>query len=66
MSNLMGFVVNKVALRQISSEYLGIPSKSSFHRLLHAHLLSEAGTVGQSVADLPSGLSLVPLHEIKK
>jgi hypothetical protein len=66
MSNFMGFVVNNVALGQIFSEYLAISSQSSFHRLLHAHLSSGAGTVGQLVADVPSGLSLVPLHEVKK
>jgi hypothetical protein len=44
------------------SEYFGFPLHFSFHRLLHTfhHLLSEAGTVGQIVADVPSGLSVTP------
>jgi hypothetical protein len=39
----------------------------SFHRLLHAHhnLSLEAGTIGQIVADEPSGFNLA-LHQIKK
>jgi hypothetical protein len=56
------FVVDKVALGQVFSEYFGIPWQFSFHRLLHSHhhLLSGAGTVGQLVADVPSRLSLTP------
>jgi hypothetical protein len=39
----------------------------SFHRLLHTHHLSSgAGTIGQLVADIPSGLSLTPPQETKK
>jgi hypothetical protein len=30
------------------------------------HLSSEAGTIGQLVADVPSGLSFTPPHETKK
>jgi hypothetical protein len=37
------------------------PSKFSFHLLLRTHhLLFGAGTIGQLVADVPSGLSLTP------
>jgi hypothetical protein len=32
----------------------------------HHHLSSEAGTVGQIVADVPSGLSVTPNHETKR
>jgi hypothetical protein len=54
----LGFVVNKVALGQVFSEYFGFPCQISFHRLLHTHHLSSgAGTIGQTVADVPSGLS---------
>jgi hypothetical protein len=57
----MGFVVDKVALGQVFSEYFGSPCQFSFHRLLHTHhLLSGADTIGQLVADVPSGLSLNP------
>jgi hypothetical protein len=44
----VGFVVDKVALGQVFSEYLNFPCQFSFHRLLHAHhhLSSGAGTIG--------------------
>jgi hypothetical protein len=63
----MGFVVDKVALGQVFSEYFGFPLQFSFHRLLHIHHLSSgAGTIGQLVADVPSGLSVTPPQETKK
>jgi hypothetical protein len=36
-SSQVGFVVDKVALGQVFSEYFGIPCQSSFHQLLHNH-----------------------------
>jgi hypothetical protein len=56
----VGFVVDKVALGQVFTEYFGFPCQFSFHRLLHIqhHLSSEVGTIGQLVADVPSELSL--------
>jgi hypothetical protein len=63
----MGFLVDKVALRQVSSEYFGFPCHFSFHRLLHTHHLSSAGgTISKTVADVPSGLSLTPPQKSKK
>jgi hypothetical protein len=60
-SGHVGFVVDKVALGHFFSEYFGFPCQFSFHRLLHTHHLSSgAGTVGQLVAAMPSGLSLTP------
>jgi hypothetical protein len=65
-SGHVGFVMDKVALRQVFSEYFGFPCQFSFHRLLHIHHLSSgAGTIGQLVADVPSGLSLTPHQETK-
>jgi hypothetical protein len=32
-----GFVVDKVALGQVFSEYFGFPCQSSFHQILHHH-----------------------------
>jgi hypothetical protein len=62
----VGFVVDKVALGQVFSEYFGFPCQFSFHRLLHTHYLSPgAGTILQLVADVTSGLGLTPLQEIK-
>jgi hypothetical protein len=66
-SGHVGFIVDKVALGQVFSEYFGFPCHFSLHRLLHIHHLSfGAGTIGQLVADVPSGLSLIPPQEIKK
>jgi hypothetical protein len=63
----MGFVVDKVALGQVFSEYFGFPCQFSFHRLLHIHHLSSgARTIGQLVADIPSGLSLTPPQDTNK
>jgi hypothetical protein len=64
----VGFVVDKVVLGQVSSEYFGFPFNFSFHRLLniHHHLSSGAGTRGQVVTDAPSGLNLTPPKETKK
>jgi hypothetical protein len=43
------FVVDKVALGKVFSEYFGFPCQSSFHQLLHEHphLSSGACTTGQ-------------------
>jgi hypothetical protein len=45
----VGFVVDKVVLGQVFSEYFSFPSQSSFHQLLqnHPRLSSGAGTIGQ-------------------
>jgi hypothetical protein len=52
----------------VFSEYFDFPCQFSFHRLLHIHhhLSSGAGTIGQLVAELPSGLSLTPPQEKEK
>jgi hypothetical protein len=56
-----GFVVDKVVLGHVFSEYFSFNCQFSLHRLLHTHRLSSgAGTVGQLVADVSSGLSLTP------
>jgi hypothetical protein len=63
----VGFVVDKVALGQIFSEHFVFLSQFSFYRLFHVHHLSPgAGTRGQLVADVPSGLSLTPPQKTKK
>jgi hypothetical protein len=48
--------------------YFGFPSKFSFHLLLHIHhyLSSGAGTIGQTVADVPGELCLNASQETKK
>jgi hypothetical protein len=46
------------------SEYLGFPSKFSFHQMLHTHLSSGAGTKVRLMSDIPRGVSLTPPHEI--
>jgi hypothetical protein len=67
-SGQVGFVVDKVALGQVFSEYLCFPCQSSFHRLLHNHhhLSSEAGTIGQTVAAVPSEICPTPKAIRKK
>jgi hypothetical protein len=64
----VGFVLDKMALGQVFSECFRFPCQFSFHRLLHIHhhLSSGAGTTGQTVADVPSELSLTPPKETKK
>jgi hypothetical protein len=59
----VGFVVDKVVLGQVSSEYFGFPCQSLFHQLLHNHpdLSSGACTIGPEVAGVPSVLSPTPL-----
>jgi hypothetical protein len=55
-----------VTLGQIFSEHFGFPCQFLFHRLLDIHQLpSRAGTIGQLVTDVPSGLTLTPPHETK-
>jgi hypothetical protein len=51
----VGFVVDKVALGQVFSEYFGFPSQSSFHQFLHNHhhLPPGAGTIGQKWPQYP-------------
>jgi hypothetical protein len=51
-----------VILEKVLSKYFGFPCQLSFHRLLHTHhhLSSRAGTIGQLVTYVPSGLSLTP------
>jgi hypothetical protein len=45
----VGFVVDKMALGHVFSEYFDFPCQSSFHHLLHNHhhLSSGAGIIGQ-------------------
>jgi hypothetical protein len=50
----VGFVVDKVALGQVFSEYFGFPYQFLFHKILH-HNHPGAGTKGHSVADVPNG-----------
>jgi hypothetical protein len=65
-SGQMGFVLDKVVLGQVFSEYFAFPCQSSFHQLLHnhPHLSSWAGTIGQKWPQC-KGLSPTPLA-IKK
>jgi hypothetical protein len=59
-SRHIGFVVDTVALRQVFSEYFCSSCKSLFLRLRntyhHHHPSPGAGTIGQTVTDVPSGL----------
>jgi hypothetical protein len=46
---MLDFVVDKVALGQVFSEYFGFPCQSSFYQLLqnHPHLSSGVCAIGQ-------------------
>jgi hypothetical protein len=61
----LGFVVDRVALGQVFSEYFGFPCQFLFHQILHTHLSFGVGTIGQLVADVPIGLSLTLPKETK-
>jgi hypothetical protein len=56
----VGFVVDKVTLGQVLSEYFGFFRQVSFHT---HHLPSGVDTIGQLVADVPSGPSRTPPQE---
>jgi hypothetical protein len=62
-SSRVGFVVDKVALGQVSFVYFGF-SCQSFHLLLHIHhhTSSRAGTAAQIAADVTRGLSHPTLY----
>jgi hypothetical protein len=57
----VGSVVDEVALRQFLSKYSGFLCRQ-FHRLLntHKHPSSGPGTIGEIMADVPSGPNLTP------
>jgi hypothetical protein len=59
--------VDEVALGQVFFEYLDFPSQFVFYRLFHSHneVSSGAGSIGQTVAAVPSGLSLTPMTKKK-
>jgi hypothetical protein len=57
----VGFVVYKVALGQVFSEYFGLPCQSSFNQILHHH--NHSGQVNRpEVADVPSGPTMDTTH----
>jgi hypothetical protein len=56
----LGFVVDKVVLGRVFSEYFGFPCQSSFHQIHHHHNHPGQATIGQSVAAVPSGPSWTP------
>jgi hypothetical protein len=61
-SGHVGFVVDKVVLGQVFSEYFRFPCQSSFHQLLHNHPSTIWGLYNRSeMAAVPSGLSPTPL-----
>jgi hypothetical protein len=64
----VGFVVDKVALGRVFSEYFGFPCQSSFHQILHHH--NHLGQAKQANQWLPCQVDPVGLHpplsELKK
>jgi hypothetical protein len=60
-SSHVGFVMDNAALGKVFCKYFGFPCQFSLNYLLRTHRLSSgAATTGQTVADVPSGLSLTP------
>jgi hypothetical protein len=58
----VGFVVDKVDLGQVSSEYFGFSCQFSLH-ITHSSSIFQGCYSRQLVADVPSGLSLTPPQE---
>jgi hypothetical protein len=67
-SGHVGFVVDKLALGQVFSEYVDLPCRSSFHQLLHNHhnLSLGANTIGQYWQHCQMDLVSPPLRIIIK
>jgi hypothetical protein len=65
-SGHMEFVVDKVELAQVFSEYFSFPYQFSLNWICYTHLLSGAGTLGPLRAGVPSGLTLTPPHKLKE
>jgi hypothetical protein len=63
----VGFVVDKLVLGQVFSEYFGFTCQS-FHRLLHTHLhqSSEADAIGQILTDVPNKIRVTSPYETEK
>jgi hypothetical protein len=59
-------MVVKMTLGQIFYERFGFSCQFLVYQILHTNLSSGAGTIGQTVAGVPRGLSLTPPQEIKK
>jgi hypothetical protein len=51
------FVVDKVSLRNVFSEYFGFPFQFSYYQLLHTQLSIAVSAVGPIVTGVPSGLN---------
>jgi hypothetical protein len=61
----VGFVVDKMALGQVFSEYFGFPCQSSFHQLLHNHPPLSFGLYNRpEVAAIPGDVGPTPLKKI--
>jgi hypothetical protein len=60
----VGFVVDKMTLGQVFSEYFGFPCQSSFHQLLHNHPHLSFGVYNRpEVAAVPGDVSPTPLKK---
>jgi hypothetical protein len=62
----VGFVVDKGALGQVSSEHFGFPANSNSTKCSILIYQGRGGARGQLVADVPSGLSPTPPQETKQ
>jgi hypothetical protein len=55
-----------LTMGQVCPKHFSFSCQFSFHQMIHTHLSSGAGTVGQLVDSATRGFSLSPFHEIKK
>jgi uncharacterized protein YihD (DUF1040 family) len=63
----VGFVVDKMALGQVFSEYFGFPCQSSFHQLLHNPLIYHLRLYNRpEVAAVPGDVKSYPTKKKKK
>jgi hypothetical protein len=64
-SGNVGFVVDKVALGQVLSEYFGFLCQLPFHQIIHPHNHPGQVTIGQLVADGQGGPTWTPTPTIR-
>jgi hypothetical protein len=58
----VGFVVDKVSLRQVFTEYFDLLCQFSLHQRLYFSIIRVV-TVDPILADIPSGLSPTPSYD---
>jgi hypothetical protein len=67
-SGSVGFAIGKVALGQVSSNYLGFPGQLSFYQLPHTHISCHLGCYKKNliIVEVSSGLKSHPTMRKKR